>query len=107
MAAPKGNKNAAKGFPATKALKKALELRAEGVDIDQAVMTDCYKTLVQIWDVQITKALDNDNQSAQMIIDRLEGKASQKVDIEADITTRNAKELTEDELIAIASRSSE
>lgn len=75
--APKGNNNAGKGREATKALFQALAIESELKDEDAVISR--YKALVDIWRVQITKAKDGDNQSANMIVERLDGKPKQAI----------------------------
>jgi hypothetical protein len=72
MAAPNGNTNAVKGKLARVALDRALEIRSP---------TDRHFTLIQIWDKLIDDAIDGDKQAAAMIIDRLDGKPRQEVDV--------------------------
>ena len=71
--APKGNNNAVKGKVARAALEKALERRGSPIDR--------YNAVVAIWDKLIEDAMDGDKQAAAMIIDRLDGKAAQSVEI--------------------------
>ncbi len=97
MPAPKGNKNAARGFEATRALEKALA-RKSGIDDQEFVPK--FEILVQIWEDQIDKALDGSGASAAMIFDRLEGKAAQAVDVTANVETTKI-ELTAKEAKAI------
>lgn len=78
MPAPTGNQNATRAKIARTALEKAMEKRSP---------TDRFFTLIQIWDKLIEDAIDGDKQAAAMIIDRLDGKPSQSVDIEANITS--------------------
>lgn len=70
--APKGNRNAANGQFARAALVKALEKRAGYVSSNEILSR--FKTLVEIWDVQIDKALEGDSSAANMIVDRMDGK---------------------------------
>ena len=65
-----GNKHAGNPRMARKALERALELRSP---------VDRYRTLVEIWDRVIQSALDGDNQAANMIVDRLDGKPAQEI----------------------------
>lgn len=78
--APKGNKNAARAHEARTALIKALEKKS-GVDVTVVSRLDA---LVKIWEIQVDKALEGDNDSAKTIFDRLDGKPKQAVDIQAD-----------------------
>lgn len=98
--APKGNKNGTKGRIATAALHKALAIRS-GEEPKET--TENYQALIDIWDKQIANALEGSQASANMIVERLEGKATQAVDIDAklDVIARNASELTDDELAQV------
>lgn len=82
MGAPEGNTNARRGFEATRALESVLLKRA-GLK-PEAETISRFTALELIWEKQLDKATgelgDIDNQSAQMIIDRLEGKPRQSVD---------------------------
>lgn len=78
MAAPTGNQNATRAKLARAALEKALDKRSP---------TDRYFAIVQIWEKLIEDAIEGDKQAAAMIIDRLDGKPSQSVDVEANITS--------------------
>lgn len=80
--APKGNNNAANAHFAKQALIKALEVRA-GYRSANAIL-ERFRTLVEIWDKQINQALEGDNASAQMIVERMDGKAKQVVDVPED-----------------------
>ena len=88
--AQKGNKNAAKGRTLSKMLQKRLEERAE----QEALM-----------DTLLNRALEGDMVAIKEVFDRIDGKAQQSIDMQADITARSAKELTDDELADIAARS--
>jgi hypothetical protein len=72
----KGNKNASSGRQAKQALEVALSHGGE-----EAPVSTKMKTLVEIWNAQIKKAKDGDHQAASMIVDRLDGKAAQSVDL--------------------------
>jgi len=73
--APIGNQNAVRAKLARAALDKALEKRSP---------TDRYFSLIQIWDKLIEDAIDGDKQAAAMIIDRLDGKPAQSVEVSGD-----------------------
>jgi len=74
--APIGNKNATKGAVARQALIKAIELKSLGEEF-QGI--DRMKCLIDIWAKQIDQALDGDNGSAAMIVDRLDGRPKQAI----------------------------
>ncbi len=80
--APKGNQNAVKGFQARRALEVALGHEGKDVEVSTKI-----KTLVEIWNAQISKAREGDHQSASMIVDRLDGKAAQSISLDAHIDT--------------------
>ena len=73
----KGNNNAGNAKYAKRALEKALK-RRDGQDIPDGLET--FETLVDIWDAQIGNALAGDKASAQMIVERLDGKPKQEVE---------------------------
>lgn len=91
--APRGNKNASNAKVAKNALNRAMAIRS-GEDVGP--MVDSFKALVDIWAVQIDKALDGDNQSATMIVDRLDGRPMQATEISGSIELE-AYELNETE----------
>ncbi len=90
--APKGNQNAVKGFQARQALDVALGHEGKDVQVSTKM-----KTLVKIWNAQIKKAKDGDNHSAAMIVDRLDGKAAQSIQIDAKVDL-GLSDLTDTEL---------
>jgi len=102
--APKGNRNNARGTKARIALEKAIR-KASGVNVIDG--RDEFEALVDMWSVQIGKALDGDNNSASMIFDRLDGKPTQATEIDATLNHRDVTELTDEELVNIATKSSE
>lgn len=73
----RGNNNAGNAKYAKRALEKALK-RRDGHDIPDGL--DTFETVVDIWDVQIGNALAGDKGSAQMIVERLDGKPKQEVE---------------------------
>jgi hypothetical protein len=78
MPAPRNNKNATKGAIAKAALKKALAIYA-GEEPKET--TETYQALIDIWTKQIEQAaLDGNSKSAEMIIERLDGKPGQSID---------------------------
>ena len=95
--APKGNNNAGKGRKATRALHYVLDTQAGEFNFD----FEPTHPLVAIWKKQIELAKEGDKDATKLIVERLDGKAHQSMALEAEITTRSAKELTDDELAAI------
>lgn len=69
--APIGNRNGANAKIAKQALERALELRSP---------TERYRALIDIWNKQIEQALEGNNDSARMIIERLDGKPAQAIE---------------------------
>lgn len=94
MAAPKGNNFAGNALIARKALEHSL-LKYEGNE-PSGEKASKFKALVEIWDTQISKAIEGDNHSATMIIDRLDGKPKQQTEITGDLTVESY-ELSETE----------
>lgn len=79
MAAPKGNNFAGNALIAKKALEHSLlKYQNEAPTGEKASK---FKALVEIWDAQIEKAVSGDPQSANMIIDRLDGKPKQQTEV--------------------------
>ncbi len=80
MAAPKGNNFAGSALIAKKALEHAL-LDYQG-EAPTGAKASKFTALVDIWKAQIAKAItDSDTQSANMIIDRLDGKPKQATEL--------------------------
>lgn len=79
MAAPRGNNFAGKALIARKALMDALAVRDGTAERKQGI--ESYNTLVDMWDKQIDKALEGDNDSFKHIVERLDGKAPQDFNI--------------------------
>ena len=78
--APPGNNNAGIGRQARHALELALD-----PDIDPDKVVSGMRTLVKIWRKQIEQAEDDGNPaSANMIIDRLDGRAAQSLTLSGD-----------------------
>jgi len=71
-----GNNNAS----GARRARKALELALDRIDNDRPVASGMTK-LVKIWQTQIEKAIEGDNQSAQMIADRLDGRPGQAIQV--------------------------
>ena len=82
----KGNTNATKGKRLSGILRKRLEERAE----EDALMN-----------VLLDKALDGDLQAIKEVFDRIDGKANQSLDIQADITATE-KMLTNEDIQTLA-----
>ena len=76
--APLNNNNAGRGREATAALEKALHQEA-GEDSSQCIAR--FQAVVDIWKKQIKKAKEGDSTAATMILDRLEGKPAQSVNV--------------------------
>lgn len=74
--APKGNNNAFKGRKALQALERAIEFRDGLKDMPAGKE---YSVLVDMWCKQIDKALEGDNGSMTMIVERLDGKPKQAI----------------------------
>lgn len=84
--APIGNTNAQKGKRMSARLLKRLEERA---------LWD------QMADALLDKAVDGDIASIKEVFDRIDGKAHQSIDVNADVTT-NEKKLTPKEIEMLA-----
>ena len=97
--APKGNRNAAIGRKAILALELALNGKEEVVSSMQP--------LVDIWRVMITEAKGGDSKAANMIMDRLDGKPGQSLNIGGELGLKEVRDLSDSELADIASSSSE
>lgn len=78
MAAPIGNKNATKNKPFLDALNRALKQRDYGEE-------NAGKTLRNIADALIAKAEEGEPWAVKEVIDRLDGKAKQDMDITAEV----------------------
>lgn len=78
MAAPKGNSNAVRGYEATRALEKALAEESTGIEGEYVAK---FSALVDIWRKQIEMAKEGNPTSAAMIVDRMEGRPKQAMDI--------------------------
>jgi hypothetical protein len=79
--APKDNQNAVKGFKAKQALEIALNNNGE-----TKVVISSMQCLVDIWNKQIALAREGSPASANMIMDRLDGKPGQSIDLGPDTT---------------------
>lgn len=90
MAAPKGNRNAAKGKDWESALRRALAQH----ESRQALTNIALKV--------VNKALEGDMAAIKEIGDRLDGKAAQSIDLSGSIETREAGEMSDAELERIA-----
>ena len=92
MAAPPGNKFASHDKPWTRALQRHVQQNPD--------------LLRRIAIATFAKAEDGDLGALKEIADRLDGKPAQSVDISGSLNTgKTAKELTNDELAAIATGS--
>ena len=81
--APKKNQNAKKGAIAGAALKKALAIK-DGVEPTETIET--FQCLIDMWSMQIDEALMGDKHSLNMIVERLDGKPGQSIDLGPDTT---------------------
>ena len=89
---PKGNTNSATGKDGRRALELALEHYPDMPEVIGRI-----KTLIKMWHPIIGKAfVDGDLAAIKEINDRLDGKASQSIDLNADITAREEKLTPED-----------
>lgn len=84
--APKGNSNAVKGKRLSSVLKQRLIERAQEDEL---------------MNVLLDKALEGDLQSIKEVFDRVDGKANQSIDIQADIVATE-KKLTKREIELLA-----
>lgn len=84
MAAPNGNKFAANALEAKKALERALSIRSGDVEPTQTI--ERFRVLVDIWDKQIAAALAGELDSAKFIVERLDGKPTQPIDANVNLT---------------------
>lgn len=100
--APKGNTNAKRGFQATRALQYAIDTGSGDFNFD----FEPDHVLVKIWKVQLELAMKGDKDAAKFIVERLEGKARQSMEMVAEITSKKATELSDDELAAIIANGS-
>jgi hypothetical protein len=82
MGAPVGNQNAAKGKKWTSAIERALQRRS-GVDFAQALdaMAEKFIDLVEKGDLQSFKEFG----------DRIEGKPTQQIELQGDVTLTVSK----------------
>lgn len=90
MAAPRGNRNAAKGKDWESALRRAL------------AQHETRNALTAIAKQVVNKALDGDMSAIKEIGDRLDGKPAQSVDLSGSIETRQPQEMDDAELQRIA-----
>lgn len=89
--APKGNNNATKSKRLSSVLQKRLAERAE----EEKLMN-----------VLLDKALEGDLPSIREVFDRIDGKAKQSIDVEANVFTKRLDELTDEQLQDIATSGS-
>ena len=78
MAAPKGNRFAANAAYARRALEAVLD-ELSGQEPVEGI--ERFEALKDIWREQFSKAKGGDNDSARMIIDRLDGKPAQAINV--------------------------
>lgn len=62
--------------------------------------------LLEIWFRAIDEARNGNIQATNTIMDRLDGKAGQQIDLVADIQNRTVEELSDEELLSIAQHGS-
>lgn len=108
--APKGNKNAAKGRKALQSLEMAIvrmhDDPDEYDDFKKRPVVQKIRPLIEIWFRAIDEAKNGNMQATNTIMDRLDGKAGQNVDIVADIVNRDVEDLSDEELLSIAQHGS-
>lgn len=71
-------------------------------DFKKRPLIEKVRPLVEIWFRAIDEAKNGNIQATNTIMDRLDGKANQNVDIVADIVNRNVEDLSDEELLSIA-----
>jgi len=107
--APFGNTNAKKGLLARKSLEMAVARMHDDPDeydnFKKRPVVEKVRPLLQIWFRAIDEALNGNIQATNTIMDRLDGKptAHAQVDLAADITSRKVEDLSDEELLSIAS----
>lgn len=79
--APKGNNNGAGGKQAQNSLKICLARKA-GKEPVEAL--EHFEALIAIWDRMYDKAVAGDTAAATMIVDRIDGKPGQSIDLGPD-----------------------
>ena len=82
-----GNNNGAKAKRLSSVLQARLAERAEEK---------------QLMDVLLDKALEGDLPSIKEVFDRVDGKARQSVEVEANVFTKRLDELSDEQLLEIA-----
>lgn len=87
-----GNQNAAKA----KRLSAHLQARIDERKLEGPLM-----------DALLDRALDGEIPAIKEVFDRIDGKSKQQMAVEATIRHRSAKEMSDDELAAIATASSD
>lgn len=90
MAAAKGNRYAAKAKRWEEALLKALARSAGSIEAG----------LAPIADNVVKFALAGDKDAIRELADRIDGRASQSLEVSGDVTHRHATELTDEQLLA-------
>jgi hypothetical protein len=96
MAAPRGNKNAAKAKVWAAAIERALERR---VPADQRI-----KAIDELADKLLALGYEGDLSALQEIGNRLDGKPAQSLELSGNVGNKSADELPDDELANIAAR---
>jgi hypothetical protein len=91
MAAPKGNKFAAKAKECEQALKRALARKADG---------DWRKGLDEIADGLVALAVAKERWAVEELFSRIDGRPAQAIEHSGEVTHRTARELPTDEQLA-------
>ena len=88
--APEGNKNAERGHMARRALEAVLAEQSGY----QVASIERFEALKDVWRKQFEKATQGDNDSAKMIVDRLDGRPTQAVvaDVDTSLTIEVVKD---------------
>lgn len=96
MAAPIGNQNAIKAKRWSQAIDRALAERSRAKGIE---------ALDELAEKLLVNCDEGDMTALKELGDRIEGKPAQSIDLTAEVTTRSASDLTDDQLAAIANAS--
>ena len=104
--APKGNNNRNNGRIARTSLVKAIERMHDDPDefddFKKYPTSDRMSPLMKIWFRAIEEAQNGNIQATNTIMDRLDGKPGQHVDLVADIQNREVVDMSDEELLSIA-----
>jgi hypothetical protein len=99
-----GNRNSADGKLARRALTIAIGKMHDGTEDTRVI--ERIQPLVDIWYRAIDEAKNGNIQATNTIMDRLDGKPTNSVDIVADIQNRTVEDLSDEELLSIAQHGS-